>query len=196
LAARAETKRNKPKPRGEDPAVRPVHHGAMFHTALERARSMKPWIKTTLAGLFGASIVLGSLAAFADGPCRRYGPMDAARMAELRGKVLDRVGRKLDLSDAQKHKLAAVADRLQARRAAFTAEAGDLGAGVQALVAGDRFDRARAQALLDAKLHAAQAGGPDVMDAVADFYDSLDAAQQQKVRDFVQRRRGWLGRRG
>ena len=117
-------------------------------------------------------------------------------MAEVRGKVMERVGSKLDLNEAQKQKLATLADKLQAQRAALVGQAGDPRAEVQALVAGEKFDRARAQALLDEKLRAVQTGSPEVLTAMADFYDSLNPEQQQKVRDFMQRRRGWMGRHG
>ena len=41
---------------------------------------------------------------------------------------------------------------------------------------------------------AVQAHSPDVLNALADFYDSLDAGQQQKVRELMQRRKGWMAR--
>ncbi len=157
---------------------------------------MQSWIKKTLIGLFGASILVGGLTACSGGHYHRHGPMDAERMSEVRGKVMARIGGKLDLNEAQKLKLATLADKLQAQRAAFVGQAGDPRAEAQALVAGEKFDRARAQALLDDKLRAVQAGGPEVLTAMADFYDSLNAEQQQKVRDFMQRRRGWMGRHG
>ncbi len=74
--------------------------------------------------------------------------------------------------------------------------AGDPRAQVQALVAGERFDRSAAQSLLDEKTRAVQAGGPAVIAALGDFYDSLQPAQQQKVRDMMQRRRGWMASHG
>ena len=157
---------------------------------------MQPWIKKTLIGLFGASILVGGLTACSGGHHHRHGPMDAERMAEVRGKVMERVGSKLDLNEAQKQKLATLADKLQAQRAAFVGQAGDPRAEMQALVAGEKFDRARAQALIDEKLRAVQTGSPEVLAAMADFYDSLNPEQQQKVRDFMQRRRGWMGRHG
>jgi len=157
---------------------------------------MQPWIKKTLIGLFGASILVGGLTACSGGHHHRHGPMDAERMAEVRGKVLERVGRKLDLNEAQKQKLATLADTLQAQRAAFAGPGKDPRAEVQALVAGEKFDRARAQALIDEKLRAVQTGSPEVLTAMADFYDSLNPEQQQKVRDLMQRRRGWMGRHG
>ena len=66
---------------------------------------------------------------------------------------------------------------------------------MQAIVAGNRFDRSRAQGLLEEKTRAVQASGPEVINALADFYDSLDAEQQQKVRDWMHKRRsGWMVR--
>ncbi len=121
--------------------------------------------------------------------------MGAEKIAEVRGKVVDRVSRKLDLDDAQKQKLQVLADKVQAQRAAVVGKAADPRAEVQALVAGDRFDRTRAQGLLDEKTRAVQATSPEVIDALADFYDSLRAEQQQKVRDWMQKRRtGWMAR--
>ena len=108
---------------------------------------MKPWIKKTLMGIFGASIVVGGLTACSSGHHQR-GPMTAEKMAEVRGKMVDRVSSKLDLNEAQKTKLNALADQLEAQRAAFIGKTTDPRAEVQAIVAGDRFDRARAQSLL------------------------------------------------
>ena len=140
---------------------------------------MKPWIKKTLIGLFGASILVGGLTACSGGHHYRHGPMDAQSMTEMRGKVLERVGRKLDLDDAQKQKLGVLADQLQAQRAAVVGSTTDPRAAMQALVAGDKFDRTRAQSLLNEKLQAVQTGSPEVIAAMGDFYDSLNPGQQQ-----------------
>lgn len=153
---------------------------------------MRPWIKRTLFGLFGASLVLGVAA------CghRHDGGWQASaeEQAKFRGKMIERVSGKLDLDAAQKAKLGVLADKLQAQRAAVVGSTADPRAAMQALVAGDKFDRTRAQSLLNEKLQAVQTGSPEVIAAMGDFYDSLNPDQQQKVRDFMQRRRGWMGR--
>ena len=58
---------------------------------------------------------------------------------------------------------------------------------------GERFDKARAQALVDEKTHAIRAGSPGTIDALADFYDSLKPEQQAKLREFMDKRGrgGW-----
>ena len=154
---------------------------------------MKPWIKKTLMGLFGATIAFGGLTACSSSHHHR-GPMSAEKMAEVRGKVVERVSSKLDLNDAQKQKLNVLADTMAAQRTAFMGKAADPWAEMQALVSGDKFDRARAQTLLEEKTRVAQTSSPEVINALADFYDSLTPAQQQKVRDLMQRRKGWMGR--
>ena len=157
---------------------------------------MQPWIKKTLIGLFGASILVGGLTACSGGHYHRHGPMDAERMAEVRGKVMERIGSKLDLNEAQKQKLNTLADKLVAQRTAMVGKTTDPRAEMQALVAGAQFDRSRAQTLLDEKLRVVQAGSPEVIAALADFFDSLNPEQQQKVRELMQKRRGWMARHG
>lgn len=66
---------------------------------------------------------------------------------------------------------------------------------VQALIKGERFDRAGAQKLVDDKANAMRAASPDVITAMGDFYDSLKPEQQTKVREFLSHapRRGMMG---
>lgn len=155
---------------------------------------MKPWIKKTLMGIFGASIAVGGLTACSHGHPAREG-MGAEKMAEVRGKLVQRISTELDLNDAQKLKLNTLADTLEAQRRAVRGADSDPRAAVQAMMAGTTFDRAGAQAWVDEKSRAVQAGSPEVIGAFADFYDSLTAEQQQKVRDLLQRRRhGWMAR--
>ena len=98
---------------------------------------MKPWIKKTLMGIFGVSIAVSGLTACSSGHHQR-GPTTAEKMAEVRGKMMDRVSSKLDLNEAQKTKLNALADQLAAQRAAFIGKTADPRAEVQAIVAGDK----------------------------------------------------------
>jgi Spy/CpxP family protein refolding chaperone len=167
---------------------------AMFNPASGRKAVMKPWIKRTLIGVFGASILLGGLAACSH---RHHGwsaNMSAEEAAQFRGKMVDRVSSKLDLNEDQKKRLTALADKLHEQRAAMMGQSKDPRAELQALVAGDKFDKARAQTLVSEKTAAIQARSPEVIAALADFYDSLNPAQQQKVREFMQQRGRWFHR--
>lgn len=156
---------------------------------------MKPWIKRSLMAFAGVSIAVGGLAACARGH-HGHGPMTPERMAEVRGKVVERVTSKLDLNAEQQQKLNVLADKVQAQRTAFIGQTTDPRAELNALVAGEKFDRARALGLLDEKTRAVQANSPEVIAALADFYDSLNPAQQAEVREHLARRKGWFARRG
>ena len=61
-------------------------------------------------------------------------------------------------------------------------------------MASDKFDAVKAQAFITDKTSTIQAKSPEVIAALADFYNSLNPAQQQKVRDLMERRSGWLQR--
>lgn len=155
---------------------------------------MKPWIKKTLIGVFGATILVGGLTACGHRGDRERGPMSEERVVEMRGKVIERVSDKLELDEAQKQKLGVLADELIAQRKAMRGDSADPRSEMKALIAGEKFDRSRAEALLTQKTQVVQAGGPKVIGALADFYDSLNPEQQKQVRDKLDKRHGWWGR--
>ncbi len=158
---------------------------------------MKTWLKRTLVGVFGASILFGGLAACSHRPYGGHGwqAMSEEDAAKMKAKVVDRIGGKLELDEAQKAKLAVVADKLREQRNALVA-GGDPRAEFAAVIAGTTFDRAKAKTLVDAKTGAIQSKSPEVIAAMADFYDSLKPEQQAKVREFMAKRGGRHGWRG
>ena len=155
---------------------------------------MKTWIKRTLIGLFGAGILVGGLAACGH---RYHGwggaEVSAEDAARWREKLLERAGRQLQLDDAQQRQLGVVFDRLREQRNALVAGGGSPRAELRALIEGERFDKARAQALVDTKTNALRSGSPQTIEAMAEFYDGLKPEQQQKLREFMDQRgrRGW-----
>jgi Spy/CpxP family protein refolding chaperone len=156
---------------------------------------MKTWIKRSLYSLVGASIVLGGLSACGHNRHGYGGNMSAEDQAQMRGKIVEKVSNKLDLNADQKQRLNVLADKLQEQRAALVGKTTNPRADMQALVAGEKFDRSRAQALVAEKTAAITGKSPEVITAMADFYDSLTPAQQTKVREAMQKgRHGWWHR--
>jgi periplasmic protein CpxP/Spy len=155
---------------------------------------MNPWIKRTLIGLTSVTVLAGGLAACGHRGQHAQGPASAEQVAEWRGKAVDRVTRKLDLTAEQRQKFEVLADKLIAQRAAMIGQSQGPRTEMKALVAGDKFDRARALNLLDEKTRVLQMSTPEVITALADFYDSLNPAQQAEVREFLDKRRGWFRR--
>ncbi|WP_439114584.1 Spy/CpxP family protein refolding chaperone [Hydrogenophaga sp.] len=155
---------------------------------------MKTWIKRTLIGLTAATVVLGGLSACGSRGDHARG-WSEDRVTEMRGKVIDKVSSKLELNAEQKQKLGVLADEMIASRKAFRGEGADPRADLKALVASDKFDRTKAQALLDQKMQVMQGNGPKMLSAFGDFYDSLNAEQQKQVRERMDKRgHGWWGR--
>ena len=157
---------------------------------------MRRWIKRTFIGLFGATVLFGSLAACSHQPYGggRHSQMTEEDAAKFRTRMVDRVASKLELDATQKQRLTTLADTLREQRKTLMGGTNPR-ADVQALVAGDKFDRERAANLVNTKTELLRTQSPAVIAAAADFYDSLKPEQQAKVREFMQgRRHGWWGR--
>lgn len=152
---------------------------------------MRPWIKRTLIGLFGATILVGGLSACGHHRGGGMHQMSEEDSAKMRTRMLERAGKELSLDEAQKARLATLADKLGEQRKALLPQGSNPRAEVQALVAGAKFDREKALAFVDAKTGALKSKSPEVITAAADFYDSLKPEQQLKVREFMAKRRGW-----
>jgi periplasmic protein CpxP/Spy len=86
-------------------------------------------------------------------------------------------------------------DKLRDQRNALAPAGNNPRTDLQALVAGTTFDRSKASAWVDGKLGAVQSKSPEVVNAMADFFDSLKPEQQAKVREYLNRggRRSWRG---
>jgi periplasmic protein CpxP/Spy len=150
---------------------------------------MKRWIKLTLAGVFGATLLGGGLLACSH---RHHHAMTDAERLEWQQKMVSRAASKLDLDAAQKTRLEALAQAVAAQRAPVMG-ASDPRAELLGVMSGEKLDRARAQAWIDARTAALRDGAPRVLAASADFYDSLRPEQQAQLRELLQRgrRHGW-----
>ncbi|CAG1013723.1 hypothetical protein BURC_00496 [Burkholderiaceae bacterium] len=153
---------------------------------------MQPWLKRTFVGVFGASALLGGVTACSytqhrHGGWSSAGHEDAVRFKE---RAVDKVAARLALDAAQKAKLAVLVDRLQEQRLALRGST-DPRTELASLIGDETFDRWHAQDLVNAKLQAVRDKSPQVIAALAEFYDGLKPEQQQKVRDYLQRGRSW-----
>jgi periplasmic protein CpxP/Spy len=167
---------------------------SVFNNLSERKHIMKPWIKRTLFTVLGTTALVATLSACGD---RHHGygaAMTPEQYSQKRDKMVERVAGKLDLTDDQKKRLTTLGDKLYEQRTAFMGASNDPRAEMKQLVSGDKFDAVRAQALVSEKTNAIQGKSPEVIAAMADFYNSLNPAQQQKVRGYLEHRGGWLRR--
>jgi periplasmic protein CpxP/Spy len=157
---------------------------------------LKFWSKRAVVGLFSGVVLLGGLSACAHRAPGGGAQHSAADVAKFREKMIERVSSQLELNGDQKQKLSVLADKLQEQRLALKGKSVDPRTDLQGLISGEKFDRRRAQDMITEKTAAIASKSPEVVSAMGDFYDALNAAQQQKVRDFMQRGGRHWGRHG
>jgi Spy/CpxP family protein refolding chaperone len=167
---------------------------ALFNHFRKGNPVMKTWIKRSLFALLGTSVLLGGLAACGHRDHEFGASMSPEKYTQKRDKMVDKVAGRLDLNAEQKKHLQNLGDTLYAQRTALIGQTQDPRAEMKALVAGDKFDAVRAQALITDKTTALQSKSPEVIAALAEFYNSLNPAQQQKLRDFMDGRGRWFWR--
>jgi Spy/CpxP family protein refolding chaperone len=148
-----------------------------------------------LWGVLATIAVVGGLSACGHQREQAWGAnLTQEQYAQKRDKMLERAASKLDLNAEQKQLLSALGDKLFEQRRALIGQSSDPRAELKALIAGPQFDTAKAQALVTDKTTVMQAKSPQTLAALAAFYDSLNPAQQQKLRDLMDGRHGWFGR--
>jgi Spy/CpxP family protein refolding chaperone len=109
--------------------------------------------------------------------------------------IVNRIADKLSLNAEQKPLLTTLIDQAMAQRHAMVGSTTDPRAELRSWFAGTSFDQARAQTLINDKADTLLRKSPVMVTALATFYDSLNPAQQQRVRDLMDGgRRGWFRR--
>ena len=152
-------------------------------------------IRRILLGVLGATLIAGGLSACGHRGEHGWGAnVTQEQFAQQRDKMVDRAASKLELNAEQKKLLAAVGDKMFEQRRAMVGNTTDPRAEIRSLIAGPKFDTAKAQALITDKTTVMQAKSPETLAAMAAFYDSLNPAQQQKLRDLMEGHHGWFHR--
>jgi Spy/CpxP family protein refolding chaperone len=155
---------------------------------------MKTWIRRTLITLAGVAVLGAGLAACGHRDHHGMGgPASVEDVAKWRGKFIDRAAKELVLDETQKNSLGLLFDKLNEQRVALMAGPAAPRELMGQLIAGERFDRTKAAALVDEKTSVVRSKSPEVIAAMADFYDGLKPEQQAKVRQFLARRGGHRG---
>jgi protein CpxP len=96
--------------------------------------------------------------------------------------IVNRMSRKLQLNADQKPLLANLVTQGFDLRQQMKGQSPDLRAQASTWIEGDAFDANRMQALIDEKAQTLQSKSPELVSAMAAFFNSLNPEQQQKVR--------------
>ena len=153
---------------------------------------MKTWLKRTLVGVAVSTALLGTVAAYSQGVGFHHGPPTPEQIAQHEAMMLSHIGKKLNLDANQAAKLKVLADLFISQHTPPAAGT-DPHAAAKALIAGNTFDRAGAQQLVNEKVAQVQANSPAIIAAAGDFFDSLNPTQQQQVRDFAAKHHHGMG---
>jgi periplasmic protein CpxP/Spy len=101
---------------------------------------------------------------------------------------IEKLGKKLDLNEAQTAKLNAVTDTMRKGRETMRGKHDERRQAALALLDQPKLDRQRALDLVQQTTRDINDQAPEMIAALGDFYDSLTPAQQQKLREEAKER--------
>jgi Spy/CpxP family protein refolding chaperone len=145
---------------------------------------MRKTKKTTFisAGIFAVLIAsVGSVFAFGG---HHHGHDPAKRASHM----VEKVAKKLSLNEDQKEKLSILKEAALALHQEMHQNRQLLGKDILSLVSGDTLDEALILDHVNTKTTMVRDQAPVVVAKLADFYNSLDADQQEKVRAKLQKK--------
>ena len=101
--------------------------------------------------------------------------------------MLRRIGRKLKLDNGQQARLEALRGKMSEVHEELRQVRRDTRQDVERLIMAERLDREAARRLLAVPRHAMEERMPEMVDSFADFLDSLDGEQRQRLLNLWQR---------
>jgi hypothetical protein len=107
--------------------------------------------------------------------------------AEERGEwMVEKVTKELELNQAQQARLAEVKDEFLNMRITMLSEREQTRADVLAMLQQPTLDRDKANTIVDQHIATINSRSPLIIDAIGNFYDSLDDAQRTELREFIE----------
>jgi Spy/CpxP family protein refolding chaperone len=106
---------------------------------------------------------------------------------EERGEwVVEKISKKLELNEAQKIKLVDLKDEVLAVRKSMRSDREQNRAEVLAMLKQPTMDRQKVNSMVQQKIDQASKHTPEVVDAIANFYDSLDDEQRAELAEHIE----------
>lgn len=135
--------------------------------------------KRTIVIITAGTLLIGGVAA-----CKHK--MHSAS-AEERGEwVVDKVSKELELNDSQRIKLVEVKDQFIAVRKSMRSDREEARKEVLAMLKQPTMDREKVNALVNQKIAIVSEKSPSIIDAIGNFYDSLDDWQRAELSEFIE----------
>ena len=135
--------------------------------------------KRTIVIITAGTLLIGGVAA-----CKHK--MHSAS-AEERGEwVVDKVSKELELNDSQRIKLVEVKDQFIAVRKSMRSDREEVRKEVLAMLKQPTMDREKVNAMVNQKIAMVSEKSPSIIDAIGNFYDSLDDSQRAELSEFIE----------
>ena len=135
--------------------------------------------KRTIVIITAGTLLIGGVAA-----CKHK--MHSAS-AEERGEwVVDKVSKELELNDSQRIKLVEVKDQFIAVRKSMRSDREEARKEVLAMLKQPKMDREKVNAMVNQKIAIVSEKSPSIIDAIGNFYDSLDDSQRAELSEFIE----------
>ncbi len=117
---------------------------------------------------------------------------DPARKADF---IASYISSELELDATQEQALDALKDQLLAARQTMHGDMTSMHDEAKSLITAESFDSAKALQLVTAKTSAINEAAPEVVTALGDFLNSLNAEQKSEISEFMADHHGRHGRR-
>ena len=138
--------------------------------------------KKIIVGTIISVVTLGGLISYA-APAEHFGKFGG--MNEKRAEfIINRVSSKLDLSDVQKQNLIALKDVLKEQREVYRQKHNPREE-IMSLLSTPVLDETKALTLLEERTAQLHIAAPSVVSAIANFTNSLNTAQKEQLKGFM-----------
>jgi len=104
------------------------------------------------------------------------------------------IASQLDLDTTQEQALSALKDQVLAAKDAMHEQMGSTHDDVKNLLEAESFDQAKALEMVSAKTATVDTVAPELIGALGNFFDSLDAEQKADILDFMESHHGKRGK--
>lgn len=162
------------------------HYACHIGKQLSEQNTMKRSTKIITAvaltlGIAGGAAALGK---------HQYG--DPQKRAD---KIAGYISSELELDATQQQALDVLKTQMLTARQTVKTDKSAMKEEAMALVNAETFDRAKALDMINSKMSMVNEQAPDMVNALGDFLDSLNAEQKAEIAEFVEEHRGHHGRK-
>jgi Spy/CpxP family protein refolding chaperone len=135
--------------------------------------------KRTIIFIIGGAILATGVAACNYG-MRFSGPEERSEW------MMHKITKELELNETQQARLENVKDELLKARKTMHENREQHSSDIIAMLKQPTFDRDKANTIVSQHIETVNTQAPVIIDAIGDFYDSLDDAQRARLREFIE----------